>query len=203
MDFNGEEIKTMRINGHEIEHPRVVEMWEENKIYIEPHYLKDEVTNVIEFLVHNQFNNDQFGFVLGRDPSGEEYVYIQTVPYYASRIVPMFDQLNIKGKFSISVVHPEKDICVTTGPLLEKSKFKDFIENEQQDWIHTSAKCFSIDEKDLCISIFEHTPYLSSYLLNLVCGPLESIEATPEQCYNNIQMKIMCRSKTTITRIFV
>ena len=184
----------MRINGHEIEASKVNEMWKENKIFVEGQYLKDEGSNVIEFLVHNQFNNDQFGFLLGKDPSGEEYVYIQTVPYYASRIVPMFDQPNIKGRFTMSVVHPESDTCVTTGILKEKIKFQDFLQQEHKDWLLLMVKGFTVEHPTADISVFDHSPYLSSYLLNLVCGPLSSIEATPDQCYKNINMKIMCRS---------
>lgn len=185
----------MKINGHDIEAPRVEEMWRENKIYLDPNFLKDGVTNVVEFLIHNEFNKDQFGFILVKDPDGQEYAYIQTVPYYASRILPMFDQPDLKGKYTISVVHPEQDSCVTTGCLLKRTTFSEFLDSNCNDWLTISSKALCIDDNKTHISQFEHSPYLSSYLLNLVCGPLVSIEAEAEMLYNHIPMKILCRSK--------
>lgn len=115
----------MRINGLEMEAPRVDEMWRENKIYLEIDFLKDDVTNVVEFVIENAFNKDQFGFIRSRESDGSEYVFIQTVPYYASRILPLFDQPDLKGKFKIAVIHPEQDICVTTGSQIARTKLHD------------------------------------------------------------------------------
>lgn len=185
----------MVVNGHEIQKAAIVDMWRENKIYVDQAHLKDEGLNVIEFAVENQFNNDQFGFLLGKDPSGEEYMYIQTVPYYASRIVPMFDQPNIKGRFTMAVVHSAHDTCVTTGILQRLVPVSQFVQEDARDWLSENVKAFLVEDPEAQISVFDNSPYLSSYLLNLVCGPLSSIDAAAEQCYNGIQMKIMCRSR--------
>ncbi len=174
---------------------RIEEMWRENKIYLEHGFLKDSGTNVVEVLIDNNFNNDQFGFILSKDTDGQEYVFIQTVPYYASRILPMFDQPDLKGKFSIAVIHPETDICITTGIQLSRTKFENIShEGEKLTWFALNARALRVEDENCVLSEFEASPYLSSYLLNLVCGPFVQIEATPEQIYNNIPMKIFCRS---------
>lgn len=190
----------MKINGTEMEAPRIEEMWRENKIYLEQAFLKDSVTNVVEFLIDNNFNNDQFGFVLSKDTDGQEYVFIQTVPYYASRILPMFDQPDLKGKFSIAVIHPENDVCITTGNQHSRIRYQDVTQhdNEKLTWFTLNAKGLRVEDETCVLSEFEATPYLSSYLLNLVCGPLVEIAAAPEQIYNNIPMKVFCRSSLEI-----
>ena len=43
----------MKINGKEMEAPRIEEMWRENKIYLESAFLKNGVTNIVEFVVEN------------------------------------------------------------------------------------------------------------------------------------------------------
>jgi len=199
LDFNGKEIKTMKVNGIEMETPRIDDMWRENKIYIETAFLKDGVTNLVEFIVDNQFNKDQFGMILSKDTDGGEYTFIQTVPYYASRILPMFDQPDLKGKFLISVIHPENDICITTGLQTQQRKLSEVTQKQTDlDWWDHSTKCFRIDDEKSVMSCFEATPYLSSYLLNLVCGPLACVEATEAQTHNGIKMRIFCRSNLFI-----
>lgn len=200
LDFNGRQINSFILNGHKLDIEVVKESWKENKIYLDKKLLRDE-GNVLECHVCNQFNNDQFGFVIGRDPDGGRYVYIQTVPYYASRIIPMFDQPDIKGKYSISVLHSASDECVTTGPLVCKSLLSEAQFKEENTWIKNTIGLLGEKTEGIVLSIFEETPYLSSYLLNLVCGPLVSIEAQEYQLYKGIQMKIMCRSKHRSSRI--
>lgn len=194
LDFNGTSIKHFRVNGQEVDQLALQASWIENKIYIDSKLLKDKEINVVDFIIENQFNNDQFGLLLGKDPTGERYMYIQTVPYYASRIVPMFDQPNIKGKFRMLVLHSKDDTCVTTTINKPPVLFTTFLDQEHQDWICRNLTNFDVEDLEAHISVFDYTPYLSSYLLNLVCGPLASIEANPEQCHKGISMKIMCRS---------
>lgn len=199
LDFNGGDILRFAVNGKTVDPDAVKDSWKENKIYLDTSLIKDTETNKIEFTVCNRFNNDQFGFVIGHDPDGGRYVYIQTVPYYASRILPMFDQPDIKGTYEISVLHSDKDICVTTGPLIKTENLETAFASESKDWSVEQAKAMVTTTEGASISHFEKTPLLSSYLLNLVCGPLVSIDATPEQQYNGIAMKIMCRSNQKLT----
>ncbi len=150
---------------------------------------------MLEFVVSNRFNNDQFGFIRAQDPDGDEYSFIQTVPYYASRITPLFDQPDLKGEYRISAVHRSSDICVTTGPLLGQCSPKDLQKLKALDpWAAQALDQLIMENQDAQVSVFENSPLLSSYLLNLVCGPLHELQATEEQTYRNIKMNIYCRS---------
>jgi aminopeptidase N len=203
LDFNGGDIREFIVNGKVVENQTIMESWKENKIYLNNALLNDSEINEVQFSVINKFNNDQFGFVIGHDPDGGRYVYIQTVPYYASRILPMFDQPDLKGTYEMSVIHSDKDTCVTTGPLLSTDRLTDVFNSEVSGWSVAQAKKMNPKIEGSSISVFERTPYLSTYLLNLVCGPLVSISATPEQQYNGISMKVMCRRITDVNyRIF-
>lgn len=150
---------------------------------------------MLEFLVSNRFNNDQFGFIRAQDPDGDEYSFIQTVPYYASRITPLFDQPDLKGEFKISVVHSRSDICITTGPLVAKLSPKDLPAVAALDaWVAQRLGQLETAGEESQVSFFEPTPLLSTYLLNLVCGPLHELQASEEQTYRDIKMHIYCRS---------
>lgn len=195
IEFNGKSFLRAQVNGHELRGEELEALWRDNKLFLPARLLKSGAPNELEFLVSNRFNNDQFGFVRAQDPDGDEYSFIQTVPYYASRITPLFDQPDLKGEFRIAVVHNKSDICITSGPLLGQCKPADRQELEKLDaWAAQRIQLLDLGTADCLVSCFENTPRLSTYLLNLVCGPLHQLQATEAQTYKDIKMNIYCRS---------
>lgn len=189
----------MKVNGTQIDQAVINESWKDNKICLDPALLKDKVSNILEFSIDNSFNSDQFGMILVKDPSGESYCYIQTVPYYANRVVPIFDQPDLKGRFAIAVTHHKNNLVITTGELANQFFLKEYLENPAyNDWLAHSAKLLRVQHEEAMISIFETSPFLSSYLLNLVCGPFCCISDPQELEYRGIHLRIFCRSKTPI-----
>lgn len=199
VDFNGKNISSMTVNGTQISEEKIKECWIENKIYLPLDLLKQNDKNNLTFFVDNEFNKDQYGFILGTDVDGSRFAYIQTVPYYAGRVVPLFDQPDLKAQFNLSVVHSKEHIGITTGNLIATVPIE---EAPTDTWAGEQAKKCTL-ETAACLSTFETTPPLSSYLLNLVVGPMERIDYPIEKCYKEIPMSIYCRSTLLFTRIFV
>ena len=162
----------------------------------------------------NQYDTDMFGLQLSRDLDDSTYAFIQTVPYYAHRVAPIFDQLDLKGQFSISVMIPKTWTSITTGPLIatipdasdpnrqdfspqnEKNEGKIQIENRsiiENLSFFKENKSNEMDESQYKINIHEETPPLPSYLFNLVCGPFQEFKHPVDQCYHSIPMSIYCR----------
>jgi Peptidase M1 N-terminal domain len=198
VDFNGGSIKSLILNGHKYCDAEIHEIWKENKLHLKlEHYLAVGEVNTLELVALNAYNKDQFGMVLVKDPNGDRYRYIQTVPYYASRIVPMFDQPNLKGCYTISIVHGQKDIGVTTGKQKNSAKLSELLPNSS-NWAQSQLHQFTVEYEDAVYSEFETTPYLASYNLNLVCGPLVCFPADESQTHRGIPMNIYCRSKLFI-----
>lgn len=195
IEFNGHSFLSAKVNGRELKSSEFSELWRDNKFFLPENLLKSGAANELEFLVSNRFNNDQFGFIRAQDPDGDEYSFIQTVPYYASRITPLFDQPDLKGEFKITVVHNNRDICITTGPLVAQCLPTDLQAVTGQDaWVAQRIGQLDLGTADCLVSFFENTPRLSTYLLNLVCGPLHELQATEAQTYRDIKMNIYCRS---------
>ena len=196
IDFSGHSIRKMVLNGEEIKEPRLSGIWQENKLWLPTDLILPSEDNVVEFVIENRFNNDQFGLVRARDPSGEEYCFVQTVPYYASRVVPFFDQPDLKATFLISVAHAPSDSVITTGELVASFAAGEVPSHQASStWLSESFSHFSPTAPDSRVSCFERTPLLSSYLFNLVCGPFTEITASPDQIHKDVQMKIYCRSR--------
>lgn len=195
MDFNGGSIKSLTFNGHTYSDAEIDQIWQENKLHLKiEHYLPAPSKNVLELVSENAYNTDQFGMILVKDPNGDRYRYIQTVPYYASRIVPMFDQPNLKGSYAITVIAAEGDVTVTTGKQIASSKVAD-LASPSQNWTENQVKHFRVETAGAVITHFQKTPYLSSYNLNLVSGPLMCFPASESQTHRGIPMNIYCRSK--------
>lgn len=136
------------------------------------------------------------------DLDGQQYVYIQTVPHYAHRITPMFDQPNLKAVFDITVAVPGKWHSITTGDVVESCSIDKFYSAESfkreklfytQSLNHFSKFGYLPAEDYFKVNVHAKTPLLASYLLNLVCGPFAKYELAEEERYDNIPMSIYCR----------
>jgi aminopeptidase N len=54
----------------------------------------------------NAYNNDGSGCVNFVDVDHKQYIYTQFEPYYANRVIPCFDQPDLKAKLRLSVICP-------------------------------------------------------------------------------------------------
>lgn len=136
-----------------------------------------------------------FGFQTVKDLDGTQYIYIQTVPYYAHRVTPMFDQPNLKGNFEIGVVIPEDWTSITTGDLNSTWTYKDFVMQNSDDFVQSGVNYFNNfgSLENFKVNLHEETPLLATYNLNLVCGPFDKFDLAEDRRYNNIPMSIYCR----------
>eukprot|EP01126_Amoeba_proteus_P022752 TRINITY_DN2292_c0_g4_i5.p1 TRINITY_DN2292_c0_g4~~TRINITY_DN2292_c0_g4_i5.p1 ORF type:complete len:496 (-),score=76.07 TRINITY_DN2292_c0_g4_i5:1303-2721(-) len=167
LDFVGKCINKMVTNGSEVqENP-----WEGNRIDL--FGLVVEGHNSIHVEYQNEFNTDGAGFHYFKDPEdGEAYVYSNFEPFDAHRMLPCFDQPNLKGKFSLVVSAQPHWKVLSNGPL----KFK---EN---------------NSSGLTEHHFAPTPEISTYLYALVAGPYDEFNELFE---NRIPLGIYCRKSLT------
>jgi len=86
----------MTLNDNKIED--LGALWNDNRLEL-PQSLLKKGENNLKIGFENLYNSDMFGFQSCNDLDGLQYVYIQTVPYYAHRVTPLFDQPNLKGNF--------------------------------------------------------------------------------------------------------
>jgi len=158
--------------------------------------------NTINVGYENNYNKDSFGLVSTHDIDGKQYSYIQTVPHYAHRIAPMFDQPNLKGSFEISVAVPGDWHSVTTGDVFESKPVGEFYSTESylnfknfysKGLSHFQSFGYLPTEDLFKVTVHKESPFLASYNLNLVCGPFFKFDLSKEDRFENIPMSIYCR----------
>ena len=61
---------------------------------------------VVEYT--SEYDKDGSGCISFTDVDGKQYLYTQFEPYAANRVMPVFDQPDLKGKLTLSVACPEE-----------------------------------------------------------------------------------------------
>ncbi len=199
LEFAGHEIQYLSVNGTALDD--LSSLYKDSRIWLNNKQLKLGSNEIIVGF-QNNYNNDSFGLVSTTDVDGKQYVYIQTVPHYAHRLTPMFDQLDLKGTFEISVVLPQEWTSVTTGDLLTSSPVSEFFGNtgysQDKDFYSSAISHFTSFgylpvEDYFKVNTHKKTSLLATYLLNLVCGPFAKVELPEEERHEGIPMTIYCR----------
>lgn len=182
----------MEINGSKIQNP--ADIIQANRIKIAKESLV-EGENMIVFGYENKYDKDMFGFQSVNDLDGTQYIYIQTVPYYAHRVIPMFDQPDLKGSFDITVIIPEEWTSITTGDLLSRTALDSFAQEHSEGFFNQGLGFFNSYGAIENHFVNNHaiSPVLATYNLNLVCGPFEKFDVAVDERYNDIPMSIYCR----------
>lgn len=191
LDYNGEYQVSIDINSTYISDPfEIRKMRKEGKIYIEEKYSKAG-KNKISLFFENKYYQDYLGIHSYIDSNDNQYVFSQTVPYWGNRILPMFDQPNIKGEHKIFIIAPKDWMAITTGNKLKTTEISPenlpkiimskelYFVKDKHFWILNPAEKNKQHQK--CIHEFQNTPRLPSYLHNFVLGTFNIKEYYDEE----------------------
>ena len=145
--------------------------------------LLQEGENKIKILYSGDYNHNGVGLHHCIDPSdNKEYLYTQMEPYDCHRLLPCFDQPDIKAILKLKVLAPKEWRVLANA--YEKS-ISDFKSNEElnsfnlnEDSINHLVNVHDIKSKEYKLYIFEDTPRISTYLYALCAGPYHCIENT-------------------------
>lgn len=104
LDFAGEHVKTLKVNGHDIAVPE----WHDNHIVIDNKLLvAGDNTVSVSFT--------SAGRALNRNPG---YMYTLFVPNRAHSVFPCFDQPDMKASYNLTLAVPETWKAVSNSPVL-------------------------------------------------------------------------------------
>ena len=102
LDFRGRTIEQLEVNGHTAEPD-----WTGYRLTLPGELLREE--NVVRVRYLNDYDTTGDGFHRFVDPEDDaEYVYTNFEPYEAHRLFPCFDQPDIKGHYTVTVVAPAR-----------------------------------------------------------------------------------------------
>ena len=177
LNFVGE-IHYLEINGKIVENFK----FEKYRLDLDLSLLK-EGENKLKILYSGDYNHNGVGLHHCIDPSDKkEYLYTQMEPYDCHRLLPCFDQPDIKAVLKLKVIAPKEWRVLANA--YEKS-ICDFDSNDKLSQFGFNENCLNhlvnrhdIKNKNYHLYIFEDTPRISTYLYALCAGPYHCIENT-------------------------
>ena len=169
LDFTGREIEMLEVNGRSISAP----VWASHRLQLEGALLQE--SNTVRVRYTNAYDHTGAGFHQFTDPEdGQEYLYTHFEPYEAHRLLPCFDQPDIKASFQLTVTAPADWDVITNSP--EESR--------------TTAADGRIGRA------FAPTPPISSYLYAVVAGPYDRYT----DAYEHVPLGLFCRR--SLSKVF-
>ena len=177
LNFVGE-IHSLEINSKKVDKFT----FEKYRLNLDLSLLK-EGENKINILFSGDYNHNGVGLHHCIDPSdNKEYLYTQMEPYDCHRLLPCFDQPDMKAILKLKVLAPKEWRVLANS---YESKITDFKSNEElksfnlnEDIIKHLVDNHDIKSKEYKTYIFEDTPRISTYLYALCAGPYHCIENT-------------------------
>jgi aminopeptidase N len=160
LDFRGGEIERLEVNGRAI-HPERAH----NRIHLPGDVLAADTD--VRVVYENAYDRTGDGFHLFVDPEdGERYLYTNFEPFEAHRLIPAFDQPDIKGRFALTVTAPAAWEVLANSP----GVVADAADGRR---VHR----------------FDRTPPISTYLAALVAGPFAGFH----DAHAGVPLGLWCR----------
>ena len=177
LNFVGE-IHSLEINDKKIKNFN----YDKYRLNLDLSLLKEGENN-IKILFSGDYNHNGVGLHHCIDPSDKkEYLYTQMEPYDCHRLLPCFDQPDIKAILKLKVIAPKEWRVLANA--YEKSisdfKSKEVLINFNLDGESINHLVINHDiiSKEYKLYVFENTPRISTYLYALCAGPYHCIENT-------------------------
>ncbi len=144
LDYQGQTVRSILLNGASLK----ASAHKKNRISLPGSQLKKgQNTVVVEF--ESAYDNDGAGLHRAIDPAdGNTYLYTVFAPFDTNRVMPCFDQPDLKGTFTLQVKAPQTWEVLGNTP---KRHHRDLGTARVHD--------------------FEPTPPLSTYLFSVCAGP--------------------------------
>ena len=147
IDFTGGTLNSVLVNGEAIADD-IADAYNGYFITLPAEQLQVG-TNTIELVYRHAYGNDGTGLHRFVDPEdGLTYMHSYLWPYYANRLLPSFDQPNLKANFSMRVRAPESWSVFSMSPATTEA-----------------------DTEGTRLWTFGKTPKIATYMFSLHAGP--------------------------------
>ncbi len=165
LDCTSRSIDSVAVNGAVVEARR-----ERNRLYLDGSDLAE--SNVVDIAYTNEYDHIGAGLHQFVDPEdGEEYLYTHFEPYDAHRLLPCFDQPDIKASLDLTVTAPSEWEVAANYPVLSSSDAGD----------------------GRTTHVFSKTPRISTYLFAFIAGPYQTFSDTWSDAESKTALRVLCR----------
>jgi aminopeptidase N len=180
LDYNGKALGNVVVNGKPMTPDDVTKSWVNGFLTLPPALLKVG-KNEVNIIFVNSYYHDGNGIHSTIDVDKKQYLYCQTEPYYANKIYPIFDQPDLKGYMTFTIIAPDDWVVVSNSAEKQASEVKSFLLEKRLHHMKqnvTLPDCFydTSAPKGTKIHFFDRTKLISSYLFTFVAGPFNSIK---------------------------
>ena len=161
VDFSGGSVESVTVNGDDVEA-------DYNGYFITlPATVLQAGTTEVRIVYTHPYSHDGNGLHRFVDPEdGRAYLYTYLWPYYANRLLPSFDQPNLKAPFNLRVRAPEGWTVISAAPG----------EGEPA-------------EEGVTLWTFAATPPIATYMFSLHAGPYRVWQAEAD----GVPMRLLAR----------
>ena len=191
LDFEGTEVIECSINGTTVI-PK--EVFTKRRIQIPAKYQK-EGENKVTVAFRNCYAIDGYGLHHFQDPEDkEEYLYSHFEPFYANKMLPCFDQPDLKASLLLLTITPQNWIAI--GNEAEKTSIPVGEAAKRLEQLNIPPPFISKELIDAKFIFKEFAPVhsLSTYLFACIAGPYYCFtsQRKPEEGYP--PMRVFARS---------
>ena len=165
LDCTAKSIHSLSVNGldADINHQR-------NRLYLDAAHLSHH--NRVEISYTNEYDHIGAGLHQFIDPEdGEEYLYTHFEPYDAHRLLPCFDQPDIKASLDLTVTAPAEWEVAANYPVISSSDAG----------------------SGRTTHLFMETPRISTYLFAFIAGPYKRYQDTWSDAHGDTSLGVLCR----------
>ncbi len=161
LDFSGGAIERLEVNGRAVE-----PQWEGHRIHLPQEWLESD--NRVQVGYRNRYDYGGEGFHQFVDPQdGREYLYTHLEPYQAHRVLPCFDQPDLKATYRLVVDAPDQWQVASSA-------------------VETASERLRADRRR---HLFERSLPFSPYLLAVVAGPYHVVG----DHHRGLPLRLFCR----------
>jgi len=190
LDFEGTEVISCSINGTVVA-PK--EIFAKRRIQIPIKYQKEGENNMI-VAFRNRYATDGNGLHHFEDPEDkEEYLYSNFEPFAANKMLPCFDQPDLKGTLLLLTITPQNWVVIGNEPEKTSIPVNEAAKRLEELNIPSSFISKELIDAGFNFTEFKPTPPLSTYLFACIAGSYDSFvsQRKPEEGYP--PMKIFVR----------
>lgn len=203
LDFTGDKIVYVKANGVTVHFPEEEDLGDSpealeikakrsGKVFIGESWLIKDSFNVLLIKFENRYYRDGEGLHTYVDTDGKQYIYTETEPFLQHRVMPCFDQPDLKGTFKRYVTCPADWVVVTT----EAAEFESTagqLESHQKQFISLIREEFpSVDASKKFYEFLISKP-LPTYLNSLFAGCYYRFDLEADKRIHDLPMAVYCR----------
>ena len=190
VDYAGDTVDALILNGVRDESPQI----EKGKLTLNKDLLSVDSINILYIKFSNRYWNDGNGVQTYTDVDGSQYLYTQSEPYWGNRVMPLFDQPDLKAQYILHAAAPEEWKVITSVACEYTSPWTEFVAGGYgSEYYRLIREHFTDVPEGHLWWQFGSTVPLSTYLQNIVCGPYEFIDLETSKRYRGIPMAIYSR----------